>query len=250
MVWTVGAALKGWLPLGLGCVLNTVLCYLAFTPMHDAVHGAISGGRRGFRWLDSLVGWSCALLFFAPYVAFRRLHLRHHAATNDPRRDPDYWVVGSGPGAIALRCLSVIPHYYRFFLATGGFGGSKYNGERSQAIVAIGGLIAVFWLFVSGGYGEQVVFLWLVPALLASGLLALTFDWLPHQPHRKRSRYKNTRLLTGWGLHWLLVAQDLHLVHHLYPKVPFYRYRRLYHRLKPLLERERVKRGRLWPGGT
>ncbi len=244
------AVLQGERSLILGLLLNTLAIYLAFTPMHDAAHGAISGGRAGRRWLDGVVGWTCGLLFLAPFVGFRRLHLRHHSATNDPRRDPDYWVVSDHGRGVMLRCLTVIPHYYRFFLAAGGFGGAQHNSERSRAIVFLGGLVATIWLLITGGYLHQVMMLWLLPAVLASGILAFTFDWLPHHPHRSRARFKDTRLLRGWGLHWLLVAQDLHLVHHLHPRVPFYRYRKLYRHLRPQLETKGTRIAQLWPGGS
>lgn len=246
---TCWGVLSGALHPFFGAALNTIAVYLSFTPMHDACHGAISGGHRRLRWLDGLVGWCCGLLFVAPYVAFKRLHLRHHASTNDPRRDPDYWVVGDRVGSLVLRCLTIIIHYYRFFLASGGFGGPKYDGERSQAIVSIGLLVSAVWLLVGGGYGQEVLLLWLLPAMLASGILAFTFDWLPHHPHRSRARYKDSRILTGYGLHLLTVAQNLHLIHHLYPRVPFYRYRALYRGLGDDLAKEGVRVTRLWPGG-
>ncbi|MFM8265706.1 MAG: fatty acid desaturase [Acidimicrobiia bacterium] len=33
-----------------------------------------------------------------------------------------------------------------------------------------------------------------------------------------------------------MLGQDHHLIHHLYPRVPFYRYRALYHEIRPSLE--------------
>ena len=243
------AVIQGQLSHLQGLILNTLGIYLAFTPMHDAAHGAISGRRPGLRWIDGLVGWSCGFLFFAPFVAFRRLHLRHHSTTNHPRRDPDYWVASAGPIGLLVRCLTIIPHSYRFFLASGGFGGAEHNRERSQAIAVLGFLIALLCLLVGSGYTQLFLVLWGVPTLLASGFLAFSFDWLPHHPHRSRARFKDTRLVSGWGLHWLLLAQDLHLIHHLHPRVPFYRYRRLYKRLGPELDAQRVQTRHVWPGG-
>ena len=37
---------------------------------------------------------------------------------------------------------------------------------------------------------------------------------------------------------FLLLQQNLHLVHHLWPSVPFYNYAKLFHRLRPVLRGE------------
>ena len=246
--FSTSAVLEGALAGYQGVLLHILLFYLAFTPMHDAAHGAISGGRSGFGWVDSVVGWSCCLLFFSPFAGFRRLHRRHHSATNDPRRDPDYWVASARPLGVLFRCLSIIPHYYRFFLASGGFGGRSHNTERSYSTAVFAGMMATVAAFLTSPYAEQFLFLWLLPALIASSLIAFCFQWLPHHPHRRRGRYKSTRLIEGWGLHWLLVAQDLHLVHHLYPQVPFYRYRSVYEHIRADLTSRGVPKLRLWWG--
>ena len=78
---------------------------------------------------------------------------------------------------------------------------------------------------IAQGWGIQLVFLWLLPGWLASGVLSMAFDWLPHHPHGDTGRYTNARLLRGGPvLTVLMAAQDAHLVHHLWPNVPFYRY--------------------------
>ena len=53
-------------------------------------------------------------------------------------------------------------------------------------------------------------------------------DFLPHFPHEtlaKDDRYQSTSNRVGmeWLLTPLFVYQNYHLVHHLYPTVPFYR---------------------------
>jgi fatty acid desaturase len=63
-----------------------------------------------------------------------------------------------------------------------------------------------------------------VPGWLATALLALLFDWLPHHPHTVQGRYTDTRAIPSRVLEVLLLGQNLHLVHHLWPSVPWYRY--------------------------
>ena len=60
-------------------------------------------------------------------------------------------------------------------------------------------------------------------------VLAWWFDWLPHhglEDTQRENRYRATRNRVGmeWLFTPLLLSQNYHLVHHLHPSVPFYRY--------------------------
>jgi fatty acid desaturase len=99
------------------------------------------------------------------------------------------------------------------------------------------------WLDVVLGYGViavmawflpwETLFLWLIPSRFSLWMICLTFMYLPHYPHgvaAKDNPYQATTIRVGheWLLSPLLVCQNYHLVHHLYPTVPFYRYRRVW----------------------
>ena len=98
-------------------------------------------------------------------------------------------------------------------------------------------LLAIITTFAWFGLGRTVFFAWLLPAWFATALLGLLFDWLPHRPHDTRGRYLDTRAIDA-PLGVPMLGQHLHLVHHLYPRVPFYRYRRVFDALRPLLLRK------------
>jgi len=60
-----------------------------------------------------------------------------------------------------------------------------------------------------------------------------TFNWLPHQQHKVSEAekfYMATTVRTGW--YWLMTPlrayQNFHLVHHIYPRAPFYRTGRIW----------------------
>lgn len=225
MVWT--AALSGWIPMALGSVLTTVAIYAAFTPMHEAAHGNI-GGRKALETIDTLVGWGCSLLFLAPFPTFKAVHLRHHGTVNRPNRDPDLWVAGSNPLSIALRCFTLIPHYYVLFLGPMAKESPQLRQARNVAVATLGGIVAALGTVVALGHGMSLLILWILPAWVASGFLAFAFDWLPHRPHTSTGRFDNARIIEGRGLKFLLLWQNYHLIHHLWPKVPFYRYDRVF----------------------
>ena len=83
---------------------------------------------------------------------------------------------------------------------------------------------------------EPFLWCWLVPALGAATVLAFAFDYLPHRPHEARGRYRDTRAYPGSLLHALLLAQNYHLVHHLWTTIPWFRYRRAFEGVRPELE--------------
>ncbi|MFK7986322.1 MAG: fatty acid desaturase [Sandaracinaceae bacterium] len=230
-------AWSGRVPLLLGSVLATLAGYLAFTVMHEASHGNIHGRHRRFAKLGTVAGWVASATLFAPYPAFRVLHLRHHSYTNHPDKDPDYFVAGSAWMA-PIRCLKTLPHYYREFL----FGKTSHTKQarRERAGVLLG--IAVYVCAAIGltlsGRGLEVLMLWIVPSVLATALLALGFDWLPHHPHDTRERFHDTRIIDAKILDLVLVGQNLHLVHHLWPRVPFYKYRAAFEDSREDLQRK------------
>ena len=58
-------------------------------------------------------------------------------------------------------------------------------------------------------------------------LLAFSFDWLPHQPYaalQSEDRFRATHVISLPVLTPLWLWQNYHLIHHLYPAVPCYRY--------------------------
>ena len=225
-------AWRGVLSWGLTFGLQTVLAYLIFTPLHEASHGNVAGRDTRLRSLEKWVGWLSGLPLLAPYSAFRTLHLQHHGHTNHEEKDPDFWVAGKTRWSILWRCVTILPHYYwRIF----------WQALRSPAardgaaILTIGVYVAVAIAFIATGHGVWILTAWIGPGLLSTGILAFVFDWLPHQPHNDRSRYRNSRILLFPGLGVLLTNQNLHLIHHLYPRIPFYRYGTFFHEARQSL---------------
>lgn len=237
------SVLAGLLPLWAGALVATLLAYVAFTPMHDASHGAV-GGRPRHAWADTVVGHSMGVLLLAPFALFRTIHLRHHGATNHPERDPDYWVNGQTALGTAARCLTIAGHYYWVAICELRRPRSGMRRALRPALLGLGAQLVLAAALVAGGLGAELLALWIGPAVLASGLLAFLFDWLPHHPHSVRGRGADTRLILVPGLALPLLNQHLHLVHHLYPRVPFYRYGALFSEIQPELAQAPVLR---WP---
>ncbi len=219
------AALSGSLSLAVALPLNTLFAFVTFTPMHDASHKAV--GRAGL--LNAVVGRLAALPLAAPFGAFRYVHLEHHKHTNETDgSDPDMYS-GTGPRLLLpLRWLTQDLHYYVVYAR------NLRRHRRSEVVEVVLTLAAVYGTIAAlglSGLAVEVAFAWLLPARLAIGLLAFSFDYLPHAPYvatRKQDRYRATRVFEHRALTPLLLSQNYHLVHHLYPAVPWYRYGRVW----------------------
>ena len=70
--------------------------------------------------------------------------------------------------------------------------------------------------------------LWIFPHILASALIIYFFAYLTHKPHEVHERYRDTNVFWVKGkimepiVNWLYMFQNFHLIHHLFPRVPFY----------------------------
>lgn len=197
--------------------VNAACAYAQFTVLHDALHRSASR----VTWLNELLGYAATLALCGPYAAIRRNHLHHHAHTNDPREDPDFWVAGATWLSVAWRCLTMLQMHYWSYLTRLRRRDSAFV-QSVVTIVAI--LFAHAWAW-RAGHLRDLLLCWTLPAQLAVAALALTFDYWPHRPHTARGRFRDTaNLLPGW-LDPFFLCQNLHAVHHLFPQLPWYRYR-------------------------
>jgi fatty acid desaturase len=220
--WAVGIVLG---PIGLispAVAFGLVVfgAYAGFTPLHEATHRSIARPH----WVSEVVGRLTAVTLIAPFLAVRYVHLEHHKHTNEPDADPDHYS-GRGPAwALPVRWLTQDFYFYVFYVR---HIRSRPKAEWIEVLATMAAYIVLVGFLVERGYGREALLYWLLPTRIAVGLLAFSFDWLPHYPHEitsKTDRYAATRGREGIVLYLLLFGQSLHLVHHLYPAVPFYRY--------------------------
>ena len=135
-----------------------------------------------------------------------------------------------------LKCFTILPFYYiaYFFKYSKLEDQSKFDWYIS-ILTAVVIFLVTAWLF-SLGYGDLVLYLWIYPAVFATFFLALSFDLLPHYPHKETSAYKNSYIFLNPIAGILLIGQNYHLIHHLYPKIPFYNYGLAFKSLEEMLK--------------
>lgn len=233
---------SGTIPLWLGLILNTIVASTFYMPMHEATHGNIWGRTTSGKWIEDLIGMLCAIPLGFSYKAHRPSHMRHHAHTNDPLKDPDFHTAGpmhtvlkSWYGQVML--TTFLPVFAFVPPARKILPNAMLVMMRAETGSKKTGLIQLrFWLLTNAflviaiftGYGWQALMLWYLPSRIQALWLLTIFAWFPHHPATKVGRYGDTRVAVFSGSRWLIRGHDHHAVHHLFPRVPHYRLRKLW----------------------
>ncbi|MCG9892065.1 MAG: fatty acid desaturase [Thermosynechococcaceae cyanobacterium MS004] len=215
------ADLPGWITF----VLNVVALHLAGTVIHDASHNVAHRNPIA----NAGMGHASALILGFAYPVFMRVHMQHHAHVNDPKNDPDHFVSTCGPlWLIAPRFFYHELFFFRRKLWR------KY--ELLEWFLSRLFMVSVVWFASSQGQLGYVMNYWFTPALVVGLALGLFFDYLPHRPFSERDRWKNARVYPSSWLNVLILGQNYHLIHHLWPSIPWYKVQPAYYAVKPLLD--------------
>lgn len=206
-------------------VLNTLALHLVGTVIHDASHKSAHSNPI----INAVLGHGSALMLGFTFPVFTRVHLQHHAHVNDPENDPDHFVSTGGPlWLIAARFFYHEIYFFQRRLW------KKYELlEWFLSRLAVGSFI---YAAVHFGFIDYLFNFWFSPALVVGLALGLFFDYLPHRPFETQHRWKNARVYPGRVLNVLIMGQNYHLVHHLWPSIPWYKYKPAYEVMKPLLD--------------
>lgn len=213
-----------WSP-NLVFVLNFACLYVLGTVIHDACHGVAHKNRV----INAIMGHTSAILQGFVYPVFTRVHMQHHAHVNDPDNDPDHFVSTGGP----LWLIAVRFFYHEVFFFQRRLWRKFELWEWALSRLFLVAVLSIAYYHNFLGY---LLNYWFVPAGIMGLSLGLFFDYLPHRPFQERSRWKNARVYPGWLLNILLLGQNYHLVHHLWPSIPWYNYQPAYYKMKPLLD--------------
>jgi len=245
VLWT-----RGLLPIAAGFFINSFVSYAWYTVHHDATHKAISGRNPRWHRVEVSCGTLAGFAMQLEFSSYARNHLRHHAHTNTPS-DPDIAVKGplwqmpiKWLAGVVFMTIGALPGGMRLterVIAKMGVPLPPAESQRDKADrarlrrltqVALVVLVATIPL----GWFWPAFLLWWLPTRVGVGYLMVLFQWLPHFPFDRTDRFGNTRVNRFPGSTWLLLQQDRHLIHHLYPQIPWYRYRAAFRELRPLLE--------------
>jgi len=204
---------------------NVLALHLSGTVIHDASHNAAHKNRA----MNAILGHGSALMLGFAFPVFTRVHLQHHAHVNDPDNDPDHFVSTGGPlWLIAARFFYHEVYFFQRRLWR------KY--ELLEWFLSRMVVVAIVYYSCQQGFLGYILNFWFSPALVVGLALGLFFDYLPHRPFVERDRWKNARVYPSPILNLLILGQNYHLIHHLWPSIPWYHYQTAYRATQPLLD--------------
>jgi beta-carotene hydroxylase len=240
-------AVAGLIPVWLGAAINTVFIYALYTVVHEAVHGNISLRKTHLRWLDVVIGAAACVPLWLFFTHHKRSHRLHHTRCNEDD-DPDIYSRGGFAGWCFVRLPRTLLNYFNpfnLYRECRRFGLS--NRATAFTLLNFAAYAAVVVGLVAAGYGYEVLVLWFIPWWIGQFVMLTLFTWTPHHDHSETGRYRNTRVSVWPGGNLLLLGQGYHLIHHMIPSVPYYRYEATFEEMRPILEQKGVRIEGFWP---
>jgi len=216
--------------LTLGILAASGIYYVAYTVFHEAVHGNINGESRSLRWINDTVGYAIGQILCVSFCAHKEQHLRNHNHRNEPSHQER---VGLVRDAIAVAKLQ-----YRDFFTQNWL--SSASIERKKVIIEIALMIFLRGVLIVIYTPLETAIFFIGYLVFGTLILIFLFIWLVHPSAKNAHTYQNTitfifpkpihKLLT-----WLWLFQNYHIIHHLFPRVPFYKYQSMFHEIEPNL---------------
>lgn len=220
MCTTSWACFTGHLPLWVGAVVNSICLYMLFTPAHESMHRNASANSTVNEWVMYIATF--VVIPFGSGQLMRVMHMQHHRFTNE-ENDPDHFLSSH---FYLMPLWGFWPFLYLFQYARNPAKCPSISVRSTvrEFTIGFGVIIALFVM-----EPMAMLVLWLIPIYCGFFLMCVVFMVLPHYPALVRADqdvYKATLIRKGWEwlLTPLLMYQNYHLVHHLYPTIPFYRY--------------------------
>lgn len=220
-IYLIIAVTSGWINPVLAAMPGALIGYFLFTPIHEAVHRSASNKE----WVNTLIAM-LTINVLLPYVSPKLLrwgHMQHHRFTNEVGKDPDRLLTNHWFGPVLLWPFFELFYLPQYLKTTE----KRPKNERLHILLQLPlGFAALAVLFAFCGWNLFVF--WFIASRLGLWLIVFVFVYLPHHPHEVLQRddiYGASSMREGheWLLTILMVGQNRHLVHHLYPTIPFYR---------------------------
>ena len=230
--------LNGIIDLWVGFFIAILCACFAYLPSHEAQHGNYSRGNPRLRWLDGFVGHITLITLIYPYHLLRVTHMKHHAYTNDPEKDPDYL------NAHTSSVLKVIKNVLDGSTVDFGkylevFSTDKAFVNSFKKAIPISLLYRFTLLVLVIIFPLETLLLWWLPAKIGTVYTTVFFSYFPHLG-TSTGRYQNTRFWSHWMPRYLNHSMQLHFIHHLHPGIGHYDEPKAVEALKPFLLARKV----------
>jgi acyl-lipid omega-6 desaturase (Delta-12 desaturase) len=238
---------RPWLAVPVSLVASGFLVRV-FIIFHDCCHGSFLPSRRANR----IAGYVTGLLTLTPFEKWQRAHAEHHAGVGDldRRGSGDVWTMTVAEYLAARRWKRLFYRAFRNPFVMLGIGPALVfvldnrwpwsvtnRRERFSVHFTNAGIVAAL-VVAHLTIGLPIFLATLVPTQLLAGAMGVWLFYVQHQfedvywarrpawePVRAAlegsSYYKLPRVLE-----WMTGSIGLHHIHHVQPRIPFYRLRR------------------------
>lgn len=238
-LFLIVACYAGWaaalwvLPLPVGIIFGGIMIALHASLQHEVIHG------HPFRaqWCNELLIWP-PLMLAVPYVRFKATHLAHHhdEIITDPYDDPESNYLASDIWLQLPRMVQVILRFNNTLagrliigpvIGTTGFLMSEWRSRDKtiwQAwLLHIPVAVAVTVVVAAS---PMPVWAYLIAVYLGMSILKLR-TFLEHQASERASG-RSVIVERGGIFGFLFLNNNLHVVHHMHPRVAWYQLPALY----------------------
>jgi beta-carotene hydroxylase len=228
--------IQGIIPLLVGFLIALFTACNAYLPSHAGQHGHLSGGRKNLQWLDYLVGQISVIPLAQSHEILKATHLKHHAHTNDPDMDPDFYHGNAKNWWEAAVNVNIA--YNDEGPALRAIEKHQENDPKFKEALEKGGSWAFLFYFaqiiLAVLYPIETLLLWWIPKRVATSYLGIVFSYFPHSGLEK-GRYKDTRFWTNRVPRFLNHSMQIHTMHHMYPRICHYDEAKAIEALKPFM---------------
>ncbi|WP_290866632.1 fatty acid desaturase [Aquabacterium sp.] len=240
-------ALAGFIPVWVAMLLNLVAVYLSFTPLHDASHRAVSSSP----FLNDAIGIITGQLLLPAVnmTVFRAIHMDHHRYTGQEGRDPDTaFVMPPKPFGLFYLMFADV-HWVLWYLKHG-----RHIWSRKVAIylaLLLVTMVAVHVAFLVSPWWKAFLLLYVIPQRVGLGVVAYTFAHIQHPEGLTwdKAPFQSTMYMRGHSpLRRLLFGQEEHIIHHVVPHIPWFKYKRVWDLANGVLKRQEIP-SRSWFAG-
>lgn len=208
------------------------------TLLHEASHSVLAKNKT----LNRILGeYFAGNLVFQSWSSYKRSHVvDHHQKLGDPDKDPDLqYYIAAGMYLKKTRQQMIVQHLLVPALFLNAFSSLKYlvihrllRASRPIELITI--TTTHCMLAAAGSYFfglELYVLYWLVPYLTVFQAITWFIELAEHYPIVKDAKYSlyATRNRFSHPLEHFLTAmhgENFHLIHHLFPSIPFWNMKR------------------------
>jgi fatty acid desaturase len=196
---------------GLDILVRAYLIFLGTVMAHEGVHGHLGRTKRAnFFW-----GRLALIPSMVPYTNFRKTHHLHHAHTNEPDRDPDYFLKPRHAIEIPVRALA-LPHQWYVWLKRRNLVDRKLRRDLLLNYALIAAVFGALCLMV----GPARLVTGMLPALvLVSIVLWYPFAIKTHEGYSTGPSASRSHNYYGRLIYWLSLGLSMHRVHHEQPQL-------------------------------